>query len=287
MDGSTPRHHFEGQHAAEPLESILGEQTVAVAIHARVMHGPNERMRQQVFRHSLRVALLTLHAQRQRLDATAHVVAFGRGEHAAEPVLREVDAIADLIVQHHHKAGVHLGMACQVFGGRMDDDIRAQIERLLQVRRDERVVDDGQRAVSVRDGRDAVDVVDLQQRVGQRLEIYGAGRAAASVAPADRGVERLVVGGVDAVELQPALGEVLVEQRIRAAVDVLADHDAVPGFEDGQHRVNRGESGREREAASPVLQLGDLLFQKVAGRVAAARIIPAGHGVDRFDSVCG
>ena len=51
--------------------------------------------------------------------------------------------------------------------------------------------------------------------------------------------------------------------------------------------MNRGESGREREAASPVLQLGDLLFQKVAGRVAAARIIPAGHGPDRFESIGG
>ena len=40
--------------------------------------------------------------------------------------------------------------------------------------------------------------------------------------------------------------------------------------------MNRGESGREREATSPVLQLGDLLFQKVAGRVAAARIIQRG-----------
>ncbi len=69
-----------------------------------------------------------------------------------------------------------------------------------------------------------------RQRVGQRLEIYGAGRAAASVVPLISGVERLVVGGVDAVELQPALGEVLVEQRIRAAVDVLADHDAAPGL---------------------------------------------------------
>lgn len=81
--------------------------------------------------------------------------------------------------------------------------------------------------------------------------------------------------------------EILVEQRVGAAVDVLADDDTVAGLEDRQHRVDGGQAGTERETARAMLQLRDLLLQELARRIAAAGIIPAGHGPDRFESIGG
>ena len=50
------------------------------------------------------------------------------------------------------------------------DDVGAERDRLLQVARRERVVDDEERALGVRDLGDAGDVGDAEQRVGRRLD---------------------------------------------------------------------------------------------------------------------
>ena len=177
-------------------------------------------------------------------------------------------------------------MPGQVFGGGVEHDVGAQVERLLQIRRDEGVVDDHDRAVPVRDARDCGDVVDLQQRIGQRLHVHGA-RGRRQVVAAHGPFERGFVLRVHGCAEQPPAPEVLVEQRIRAAVDVRADDDAVVGREDREHGMDRGEPGGECKAARAVFELGDLALQELAGRVAAARVIPAGHRLDRFESVCG
>ncbi len=124
------RHDLEAQHRAAALESVRGE-LVLMAGQPRIVHGLDQRMQQQVAGNGTRVLLLPVHTQRERLDATAYRIAFVRGEHATETVLREVDLLAEIIVLHHDQTRVHLGMAREVLGGGVDDDIRALVERLL------------------------------------------------------------------------------------------------------------------------------------------------------------
>ena len=182
-------------------------------------------------------------------------------------------------------------MAGQIFGGGMDDDVGALVERLLQIRGDECVVDDGDRAMTVGDSGNGRHVVDLQKRVGEHFEVHGLGRTSMRIAlggfAGHRRIERLVIGGVHFLYDDAPAFEILVEQRVGAAVDVLADDDTVAGLEDRQHRVDGGQAGTERETARAMLKLRDLLLQELAGRVAAARVIPAGHGLDRFESIGG
>ena len=61
-------------------------------------------------------------------------------------------------------------VAAEVLRRRVDDDVGAEVERRLEVRRRERVVDDEQRARRVRRRRDGRDVDDVQQRVRRRLD---------------------------------------------------------------------------------------------------------------------
>ena len=129
---------------------------------------------------------MALHAQRQRLDAGEDQERVERrkrradvaqAEHAAGDRERE---IAEGLVQHdavvfRARVGEHriaaltrpveraavddhaadrIAVAAEEFGERVDDDVRAVLERLAQVRCRERVVDDQRHAGLARDVRD-------------------------------------------------------------------------------------------------------------------------------------
>ena len=242
-------------------------------------------MLEQILGDGLGVLLLAVHAQGQGLDAAAHRVAFGRSQNAAETVLREVDAAFQILAGGDHEARDHVGVAGQVLGGGVDDHVRAEVERLLEIRGHESVVHDHQSAVFVGDGGDAAHIVDLQQRVGDGLEVDGLCGGGVAVA-ADGAFETVEVAGrVHGGDLKTPTGEVVVQLRVAAAVDVVAGHDAVAGLEDGEHGVDGGQAGGEGEAAATVFELRDLVLQEVTGRIAAARVIPARHGVDRGEGV--
>ena len=61
-------------------------------------------------------------------------------------------------------------MAGQVLGGRVDDDVGAEVERLLEQRRGEGVVADGEHAALAGGGEEGRQVGDLEGRVGRGLE---------------------------------------------------------------------------------------------------------------------
>ena len=56
-------------------------------------------------RNGERILLLAFEAQCERLDPTAHRIAFRGGEHAAESVLRVVHAGCENVVGHRHETG--------------------------------------------------------------------------------------------------------------------------------------------------------------------------------------
>ena len=134
-------------------------------------------------------------------------------------------------------------------------------------------------------------IVDLQQRIGKNFEIHGLRRTTMcgplGGVPGNSGIKRFVVGGVHFLDDDAPTLEIFMEQRVGATINVLANDDAVARLEDRQYRVDRGQTGTERKTARAVLKLRDLLLQKLAGRIAAARVIPTGHGFNRFESISG
>lgn len=91
-------------------------------------------MQQQIAGDRTRVLLLAVHAQGERLNTTTHRIAFVRRKHATQMILREVDTFAQPVVLDHHKTGVDFGMAGQILGSGMDDDVGTLVERQLQIR---------------------------------------------------------------------------------------------------------------------------------------------------------
>ena len=89
------------------------------------------------------VGAVAVHAHGQRLHAPQHQVAVER-RRARRPTAFCTKPMpsAELVVVGGDEPADDVGVAAEVLGGRVHDDVGAERERLLQVRRGERVVDD-------------------------------------------------------------------------------------------------------------------------------------------------
>ena len=158
----------------------------------------------------------------------------------------------------------------------MHDDVGAERERLLQVRRGERVVDDDTRVARVREL--------ARPRRCRRSTAPGwsasrstpaGSRRATRAASASRSPRSTAVH-VDAVALVHARDE-----PERAAVRVGRDDHVVAGIERAQDRVLGREAAREREAVPRAFERREARLERVARRVAAARVLVAPVLADR------
>ena len=167
-------------------------------------------MQQQIAGDRTRVLLLAVHAQGERLNTTTHRIAFVRRKHATQTILREVDTFDKHVVLDHHKNGVDFGMAGQILGSGMDDDVGTLVERQLQIRGNECVVDNGNRTIAMSDFSNLRHIVDLQQRIGKNFEIHGLRRTtmrgSLGGVPGNSGIKRFVVGGFTAPVLLSLTG---------------------------------------------------------------------------------
>ena len=82
--------------------------------------------------------------------------------HAAGGVPGEGEPFGELGVGDGQRSAYHVGMSAQVFGRRVHHHVGPQRERLLQVRRRERVVHHEQRSGLVRRPGEGADIGDVQ-----------------------------------------------------------------------------------------------------------------------------
>ena len=158
-------------------------------------------------------------------------------------------------------------VAVEVLGRRVHDHRRAQIERALQHRGRERVVDGDLRAGLGRDLGDGRDVDDLEHRIGGRLEPYEA-----RVGP-HRGSHLCGVAHVHERSLEAPLLHDLVEDAERASVDVVTAEHVVAGLQAEQDRGGRRASAAERDAVLGAFERGEAALERGARRVAGARVV--------------
>ena len=216
-----------------------------------------------------RVGAVPLHAQGEGFDAAQHEGAVGGAGHAAGVHQHGVQGAGEFGVFHRHHAHQHVGVAAQVFGGRVEHDVAAHIQRLLQIGRGEGVVDAHQRAGGFGFGRQNGDVHQPQQRVGRRFQ------------PHQLHVfvfrQRLIqIGRVGEVGKHHvhAPGRVhFGEQIVAAAVDVADGNNRVARAQKGaEHAVDARHAAAEGEARRAVFQRGHRVFQHLARRVGQAGV---------------
>ena len=112
-------------------------------------------------------------------------------------------------------------MPADEFRGGMHDDIRAVRQRLHQIRRRHRIVDDQRQAVLMGDGRHCRDIQCVQFRIADGFGIDRPGLRR------DRPAEILRVGRVHEPDLNAQLGEGVVKERVGAAVQTRRGYDLI------------------------------------------------------------
>lgn len=162
-------------------------------------------------------------------------------------------------------------MAVDVLCDGVDDDIGAQVERLLDIRRQESVVNYDEDAVLVGDRDDMADIDKAQGRVRGGLDPDEARILVDVLRDVDFNLGSK--SDLDAVRLGN-----LREVAVGAAVDVRHGDDVGSGSEGLQDVCGGGRAGREGEGVFGVLEGGDGGLEVGAVGVCGARVLVVAYG---------
>lgn len=150
-------------------------------------------------------------------------------------------------------------MPIDVFRDRVDHDIGAVVERVLDIGAEEGVVDDDHDAMSVGDGGDVPDVDQTQGGVAGAFDPDQLGLIRADeIGHVDLNAGR--EGDLDAMS-----GGDLGEVAMRAAVDIGDRHDVGALREGLEDEGGGGGAGGEGEGEARMFQRGNCLFEIVSG----------------------
>jgi hypothetical protein len=197
------------------------------------------------------LALCRRHPQRQGAHAAQQQPRVERAERGTGEQADVPDPVQDLRRPGQHSGG-HVGVAVEVLGRAVPDQIDAEVRRPLVQRSGEGVVRHGQHVVRAGQVRDGAQVGDLQQRIARRLHQDQAGPRG------QRLRERRRVGLVHQGGRHAEPRQQVQQHRRRTAVGGLLPDDVVTGGHQGQHGGGeRGHPGRGDHGRLGVLQLRD------------------------------
>jgi hypothetical protein len=110
----------------------------------------------------------------------------------------------------------------------MHDDVGTVIERPAQVGRRHRIVDDQRHTVTMRNGRDALDVGDIALRIAERFDEHGLGFGV------DQRLEGTRIAVIGKARFDAVLRQRVRKQVVGAPVKRARGDDVVAGFRDRQ-----------------------------------------------------
>ena len=160
-------------------------------------------------------------------------------------------------------------MAVEELRRRVQHDVGAQLDGLLEVRRHEGVVDHDFAAALVRDLADGGDVGEAHQRIRRRLDVNVARVLA------DGALDVARIGRVHIGELQAEVRHDLVEEPRHAAVKIVGGDDVVARLHQLAERADRGHSAGEYRRGNAAFQRSEILLQPRARGIARARVVVA------------
>ncbi len=172
-----------------------------------------------------------------------------RPGHGAERVLEEGEPLCDGRIVRAGEAADEVGVAAEVLRRRVDDDVGAELERPLEVRGRERVVDDehGAPAARAASATARMSTTFSSGFVGDSIQTSRVRSSIASAMPSARRVRELVA--LRLVDLR--------EEPVGAAVDVVDGDDPVARRDEVHDRRRRAHPGREREPVVGALERGE------------------------------
>ena len=289
--------------AGATRQQLLRQRVAGVAGQHRVADARHQRVRGQKLDHFFGVAHVAGHAQRQGFDALQDEPG-GVRAHAGAEVAQAFAAGAQqegahrafFAEDHVVKAGVGLGelgklargipikraaidhqpadhgaVARQKFGGRVIDQVGAQLERFDQPGRGQGRVHQQRHPGRMGDGGHGLDVEHVQAGVAD-----GFAKEELGVGP-HGGAPGVMVAGRHKAGVDAETAQRVVQQVVRAAVQRGAGHNVRAGaHQGGNAQMQRGLAAGGGNGADAAFQRRYALLQHGIGRVADARVDMAG-----------
>lgn len=156
-------------------------------------------------------------------------------------------------------------------GGRVDRQIRAQIEGLLQERSEEGVVDGNQRLSTVRKLSDRTQVREIEGRVGRRFE-----EDQTSIRT-QRSLNLFRLGRVDEIGGHSEVREHLLQNSGRAAVESPRTDDVIARLQEAQEMGGLSrQAGAVADGRGSLFELAEGRLKRCDRRVGLSRIAVLG-----------
>lgn len=258
----------EGQHATAHAVTVLadGNGSVGVGVQAGVVDGNDVRRALEGVADGGSVAGGLASTEVKGLEAAVgepRVECRGDG---ANGVLEEGKTRLELVAVEGRYAHDDVAVAIDVLGDAVDDDVGPEVKRVLDVGRQEGVVDDDEDAMLVGLGDDGADIDEAESRVGRALDPDEAGLVVDVLADVD-----LNLGGegdLDAVGLGD-LGEVAMG----AAIDVGDGDDMAAGGQALQDSGGGCAARGEGQGVAGMLEGSDSRLEVGPVGVGGARIL--------------
>ena len=233
------------------------------------MGGLDAGMGLEEFGEGLRIAVLPLDAECERLEAADQEIGGERVDDRAHDPLQPAHRVHEL-ARAEHGAREQVVVAAEVLRRRVHDQIDAPLERPHVVGRGERGVDHRLHAVPAPDRREPLEVQHAVVGVRRRLAEQHARRGTDGV------LQRVVVAGRHGGDLDPVALQRLIEELTRPSIGVVGGDDVRATREHReQRRRHGGHAARKEQAVAGALERRQLGFGDLLRRVAVAAVLDA------------
>ncbi len=176
---------------------------------------------------------------------------------------------SSLRCEYHHPADT-IAVTIEILRRAVHHDIRTQLQRTLQVRRHERIVDDDPSTPAMRDLRDATDIRNRHHRVRRRLDEHHL-----CIRPHGL-LERRQIRRIHIRELDAVVPDDLVEQPECPSVDILRTDRMIALLQQQlRNRRRRGHARRKRICRNPAFQRRHVFLERKPRGVLCPRILVA------------
>ena len=178
-----------------------------------------------------------------------------------------VQVLVDPLLVGQDDAAETAALTVDMLGGGIDDDMRAELERLLLQRRRKDIVDDKARADRIGELGHEGDVDHLERRIGRALQEEQLGVRPHRLFPFLR------LGAVDQRRLDTVFRHQRLDHPAARAEQRARRHDVIAGPCRAQQRCrDRRHAGRRGARILGAFQRAHALLEHVDGRVGVARI---------------
>jgi len=257
----------EGDHTAKALLLALGKGMLGVRGQTGVDDVLDTGRSLKSLGNGLGRGSVLAHTEVKGLETTVGEEAVkGRGN-SSDRVLQEGELGEDLLIRGDSNTHDNIRVSVNVLGDRVDNDISAERERVLEVGAHEGVVDDQLGVVLVGNVSNGLDINEAQRGVGGGLDPDELGVGADDSGDIG-GISKVNKGNLDS-EGRGDLGEVTVG----ASIDVV-DRDNVRSSREGaDDGGGGGRSRREGQSVLGALEGSNGGLESVARGVSAARVV--------------